>query len=280
MTCRQLFPVRQAAAGFCAVAVILGWCHSAQMVRAAEQPCCSHCGADGCPMVECTVMVPMTVTETRVKNCIVKKHVDREETYTVFRRVPEKREFKKELCYLDDEVKSQEIEKKTCHIVMNPVIQTYRVKVPVCEEQTEMVETQRCIDGQMVVVEEPCTQQVIREREEVRTQNCERPQVVYETTKCTIDYCVKTPKKYEVPCMEETEYKLVPETRTRKVTACVPTIERQPYDIQVTKMFPETVLCCQPCAAKLGAHGHEGGSKHSKGIVKGAMDNLKSAIHH
>lgn len=256
MTCRQLFIARQAAAMCCAVAVILGCCCTARTARAAGPACCSHCGADGCQLVECTVMVPTSVTETRVRNCIVKKQVEREETYTVFRRVDEKREFTKELCYLDDEVKSQEIEQKTCHIVTNPVIQTYRVKVPVCEEHTEMVATQRCIDGQMVVVEEPCTQQVVREREEVRTRTCERPQVVYETTKCTIDYCVKVPKKHEIPCMEETESKLVPETRTRKVTACVPTIERQPYDVQVTKMLPRTVLCCQQCATRLGAHGH------------------------
>jgi hypothetical protein len=244
-------------------------------------------------------MVPCTVTETQVKNCIVKKQVEREESYTVFRRIAEKREFKKELCYLDDEVKTQEIEQKTCHIEMNPVVQTYRVKVPVCETQTEMVETERCIDGEIVVVEEPCTRQVVRESEEVRTRDCERPQVVFETNKCTIDYCVKTPKKYEVPCMEETEYKLVPETRTRKVTACVPKVERQTVEVQVTKMFPKTILCCQHCAAKLGGKCEGGGcshagGKHSGGMgtaaldkmkashkkLKTTMDNVKDAIHH
>jgi len=255
MTCRPLSFARYGVGLCSAIAAFLGWCCVAHVGYAGDGPCCSHCGARDCQVVECTVMVPMTVTETRVKNCVVTKHVDRQETYTVFRRVPEKRKYTKELCYLDDEVKSKEIERKTCHIVMNPVEQTFRVKVPVCEVQTQMVESEQCIDGEMVIVEEPCTKTVVREQEEVRTQTCERPQLVHDVTKCTIDYCVKTPKKHEVPCMEEVEYKLVPETRTRTVTACVPTIERQTYDVQVTKMFPQTVICCQHCAGKLG-HRH------------------------
>ena len=39
--------------------------------------------------------------------------------------------------------------------------------------------------------------------------------------------------------MEESYLKLVPETRTRTVTACVPQIERVTYDVQVHQDVPE-----------------------------------------
>jgi hypothetical protein len=222
----------------------------ASVVAGGHQQCCPECGTTCGHLVECVVMVPMTVTETRVKNVVVKKQVEREEEYTVFRQVAETRQFTKKFCYLDDEVKSKQITCERCQIVEIPTIQTFRVKVPVCEEETHVVPTEQCIDGQVVVVEEPCTKAVWREREEVREQECTRPQLVFDTKKCTIDYCVKTPKTHEVPCMEETYLKLVPETRTRTVTVCVPQIERVTYDVQVTKMFPKTVSCCPHCAAK------------------------------
>jgi len=209
------------------------------------------CGTKNGHLVTCTVMKPVTVTETRVKNCVVTKEVEREETYTVYRRVEESREFKRKVCFLDDEIKSKKITEESCRVVQNPVIQTYRVKVPVCEQHTEMVQAEQCMDGQMVLVEEPCTKCVTREREEVRTRECTEPQVVWDQKTCTIDYCVKVPKTREVPCTEETVLKLEPVIKTRKVTVCVPEIERQTYDVQVTKMFPETVCVCEHCAAKM-----------------------------
>ncbi len=236
--------------------------------------CCPKCGAS-CRLVECTVMVPVTVTETRVKNCIVKKEVQRQEEYSVFRRVDASQEFKKEICYLDDEIKSKEITQERCKVVNNPAIQSYRVKVPVCQEETHMVQTERCIDGEMVLVEEPCTKTVMREIEEVRERECTRPQLVFDEQKCTIDYCVKTPKTHTVPCAEETYFKLERETRTRDVTVCVPEIERRTYDVQVTKMYPKTVHCCPECAVKLKGLHQGGGSRHSD---KGVMSKLSQ--HH
>ncbi len=167
MTLKTQSPTRRTMMCVSTAIVFLGWCCLASAVGAGEKACCNHCGAHDCHLVECTVMVPIMVTETQVKNCIVKKNVEREETYTVFRRVEDKREFKKKCCYLDTEIKSKEITEKKCHIVNNPVIKTYRVKVPVCETLTEMVEVEECIDGERVIVERPCTRQVVREREEV-----------------------------------------------------------------------------------------------------------------
>jgi hypothetical protein len=204
--------------------------------------------------------------------------------------IKETKQFKKEICYLDDEVKSKEIKQEKCRIVDNPVVQTYRVRVPVCEEQTEMVQTEKCIDGELVVVEEPCVRHVVREQEEVRTQECQQPQLVFEESTCTIDYCVKTPKKHEIPCMEETVYKLEPVTQKRKVTACVPEVQRTTYEVQVTKMFPKTVFCCQACAARLrhgsglGGDGGDGAGivdklKDHHGKLKDTLGGLKDKIH-
>ncbi len=267
------FPRRMMAL-LCAALVVLGLRNVTKIVMAEDPTQCTHghaacsqCGVCCCPLVECTVMVPMTVTETRVQNYIVWKHVDREETYTVFRRVPEKQEFKKECWYLDDEVETKKIKAETCHLVNNPAIQTYRVNVPHCEIETPASDP---------CMEDACPKTVVRLRKEVRTNDCERPQLVFETNTCTIDYCKKVPKKYEIPCMEETTYKLVPESRTRTVSACVPVVMRKPVDVTVQRMVPKTVVCCPACAAKL-RHQHvaAGSHSHQDGGLKGKLKKKK-----
>ncbi len=61
---------------------------------------CDICGCECCPceMTQQTVMESMCVTETRMKVQIVKTMKEREESYTVFKCVPEKRTFTKESC--------------------------------------------------------------------------------------------------------------------------------------------------------------------------------------
>ncbi len=231
------------------LALLVVVCVTVQPLRAGDD-CCDRCGANGCRMATKTVMVPMTVVETRMKTCVVKKTVEREETYTVFRRVPVHREFNKEVCYLDDEVKTKEIEETKCRVIKVPVERTIHVKVPVREIQTQMVRRERCVDGHKVIVEEPCTREVIRKTDDIRTEMCQEPQLVFETNKRTIDYCVKVPKKRVIPCTEETTYKLVPEQRTRTVTVCVPEIVKKPVEVTCTKMVPRTITCCPKCGRK------------------------------
>ena len=55
----------------------------------------AHCGKCGeaCghgQLTACTVMVPMQVVEVRYKSCVVTEPQQSQETYTEFRRVPEK----------------------------------------------------------------------------------------------------------------------------------------------------------------------------------------------
>ena len=91
---------------------------------------------------------------------------------------------------------------------------------------------------------------VTRLATEMRTTECTRPDVVFVTEKCDIDYCVKVPKKRKELCSEETVYKLVPELKKRKVTVCVPEYVKNPVDVQVCKMLPKTIWCCQECCRR------------------------------
>lgn len=76
------------------------------------------------------------------------------------------------------------------------------------------------------------------------------PQLVWETTKRTIDYCIKVPRSREVECGEETVYRLEPHTRTRQVTVQVPQLEKRPVQVEVSKMVPQTISCCAVCARR------------------------------
>ncbi|QDV25548.1 hypothetical protein [Aureliella helgolandensis] len=213
---------------------------------------CGQCGK-ACQqhmLVETTMMCPVKVIETRLKPCLVETCEEREETYTAFRRVPEKRTIKKELCYLLDEVKSKEIVEKSCQLVNVDVTRVNNVLVPQYEMGQTCVQKQVCTECGPVCVEECCLEEKARMIPDVRVeQDCEK-QLVFQETKKDFFYCVKTPKKHTIECAEETVYKLEPVEQTRKVKVNVPKIEYQPYEVEVVKMLPKKVVCCVHCSRR------------------------------
>lgn len=216
---------------------------------------CDHCGRE-CEqhvLVECTVMVPMKVMETRVKYCLVEKTEEREETYTVFEAKPVKREIKKECCYLEDEVKEKKITQKECKIIDVPVSVAKNVKVPLIECVEEKVMKEVCTECGPVCVEETCMVEKARMVcDVVVEQKCE-PRLVFEKTKKDIFYCVKTPKKQTIECAVEETVELVPVEKTRKVCVTVPKFEKQCYEVETVKMVPKKIQCCAKCSH---AHKH------------------------
>ncbi len=210
---------------------------------------CHRCGK-GCQphrLVEKTIMVPKTVVELRGQNCVVTKEEEREETYTVFVMEPQKREYKKECWYLDDEIKEQLITKIEPKLVSVPVHRVDHVKVPetVCTEETRCrEECSKC--GPVCVCETCPVEKTYLHDATQESDYCEK-QLVIDKSKCTIFYCVKTPKSFKIPCAEENYYTLKPVEKTRKVKVCVPKIERQSVEVEVTKMMPCKVLVCEAC---------------------------------
>jgi hypothetical protein len=213
---------------------------------------CAECGATcpACDVAECTVLVPMEVVELRMQTCVRYENQERQETYTVFERVPEKRSYNRDCWYLDDEVQRQTIEEKKCQVVMNPVVRTYKVQVPMTEMREGMVRQEICTPTGKECVEVPCKREVTYLREEERTCTREEPDVVFLTTKREIDYCIKVPKKETKVCAEETVYQLVPVQKTRTVQACVPKLVKEPVEVTVCKMVPKTISCCTGCASR------------------------------
>jgi hypothetical protein len=136
---------------------------------------------------------------------------------------------------------------------MNPVVRTYTVNVSEQEIREGTVTRESCTACGKVCTEEPCTCVVTVERPETRTVTCEVPDVVFETKKREINYCVKVPKKQVTTCAEETVYKLVPVEKTRTVCVCVPRVIKEPVEVTVQKMVPQTVLCCESCCSKHGS---------------------------
>jgi hypothetical protein len=189
----------------------------------------------------------MCVTETHMKVKIVKTTKEREETYTVFQRVPKTRKYTKECCYLETEVKSKEITVESCRRVQNPLTLVDTIKIPHTEVQEGVRRREICTKCGKVCIEEPCTCTVTRTTDAPRVQNCTREDVVFEQCKKTIDYCVKTPKFPTTVCAEETIYVLEPVQKTRKVQVCVPEAVKVPVDVQVTRMVPKTICCCDEC---------------------------------
>lgn len=214
--------------------------------------CCEQCGvACGAPrLVECTVKVPVTVAETQMQSKVITKVVDREETYTVFQRVPVTRKFVKEKCYLEDEVQTKTVTKTECHRVTNPVERTAHVKVPETEIRQEMVRKPICTEHGLLCVEVPCERAVTVLRDDIQTDSYCEQDVVFAKTTRDISYVVKVPKKQVVPCAEEVVYELVPVEKTRIVQACVPEIVKQPVEVNVCKTLTKKILCCQACAHK------------------------------
>ncbi len=238
------------------IAVFWAATHVVGMRALAEHTGCPQCGStcESCQLVECTVYVPMTVMEKRIQNCVVNKTEQREETYTVFKRVPKTRNITKEICYLQDDVRTQTITEKKCHRVMNPVVRMEHVNVYEPELRETTVTREVCTECGKVCIEEPCTCTVMVKRPDVQMRECQEPDVVFETTKRDISYCVKTPKKATIPCAEETVYELVPVEKTRTVNVCVPEIVPNVVEVPVQKMVAKRVLCCPSCRHKLGHH--------------------------
>ena len=220
-----------------------------------KQGTCYRCGKS-CELVECTVMAPTTVLETRMKPQVVFVQEKRVEKYTVFVLEPQEPEtFKKTYWYLKDEIKTQEITEERCQIVMNPVIREHKVQVPVQELHTFPPADGGCATSQKLgeagSEAGSCQREVTVMREEIQACTTTEPQVVINTTKRTIDYCIKVPESYVVECGTETKYKLVPKPKMeeREVWVCVPKIEHVPVSVEVCRMVPQTVLCCTGCAA-------------------------------
>ena len=217
---------------------------------------CRH-ACHGYELVECTIMEPAWVIENRTETFVIKSTEDREETYTVFKKVPVTREFHKEICYLEDEVKTKTITEEICHLVKVPVEQTCKVKVPYREMREIMVPQKPCsclghnkCQGCNLV---PQMCEVVVEHEEEHITTYCAVELAFETTKCDISYCVKVPKTRKELCCTESSFKFVPEERTRTVQVCVPKLEKRVVEVPVRKMMPRTIVCCSKCA-----HRHNG----------------------
>jgi hypothetical protein len=227
--------------------------------------CCEVCGCECCPcrIAEHTIMAPCCVTETHMRVKIVEAMKEREETYTVFKRVPKKRTYTKECCYLEKEVKSKEITITNCRRVDNPVTLVDTVAVPFTEVHEGVRQREICTKCGKVCIEEPCTCMVTRAENVPRVQECTREDVVFEDCKKTIDYCVLTPKFDKKECGEETIYVLEPVQKTRKVQVCVPEAVKVPVDVVVTRMVAQKLLCCDECWCEMQKQAIKD-AKHSK----------------
>ena len=216
----------------------------------------SNCESCGCncsksKLVKRTVMCPATVVETRMKSRVVYTNEQREEKYTAFERVEEKRQITKEVCYLEDEVKTKKIEQKNCKVVQVPVVRTCKCKFPQPEIRSGVRCREVCTEcGCKICVEEPYNCEVVRMIDGVKSDNYCEPQLVFEKLEKDIFYCVKTPKKKKEVVCEEVVYKLKPVTKTRTVDVCVPKIVKEPCEVLVKKMVPKTIYCCEKCCHK------------------------------
>ena len=210
---------------------------------------CHHCGKN-CQihqLVEKTVLVPKRVVEIRGQNCVVTKCVEREEKYTVFVLKPDKREYKKKICYLDDEVKEQVITKIEPKLVSVPVNRLNHTKVPHTVSSEEERCREVCTTCGPVCVCEVCPVEKTYLVDSVESQQYNEKQLVIDKSQCNIAYLVKTPKSYTIPCAEEEFFQLVPVERTRKVTVELPVIEKKNVEVEVTKMVPCKIMVCEAC---------------------------------
>jgi len=214
---------------------------------------CQKCGAACCENELCSrwIQVPMNVTETRYKSCVVKDIEDRQETYTVFRRVPVERKYYREECYLEDEVKTKTITETQCHLVDNPVERTMKVPVPEIHYRESPCGSDGCKDGCGGADCEPRMCQVVVLGEQEIQETCERRDVVFSKTTKEIDYCVKVPKTKKTLCTVEKVYELQPFEETRTVSVCVPKLIKTPYEVTVCRLVPQPILCCPHCAQQI-----------------------------
>ena len=208
--------------------------------------CKKRCGS-GCKLVAKKVMIPKTVIETQLKSRIVKVTEEREETYTAFVPKPTVDTYHKETCYLDPQVKEKKITTKECKLLPTPISKTFAVNVP----QTELRETCPCkASCADCCPEKPCMKCVTRLHRELRNGMIERDQLVFAETTKDIFYCVEMPRKHKEFCFSESYDKLVPVKKTRKVNVCVPKIIREPREVEVVKMLPHVIYCCESCSEK------------------------------
>lgn len=210
---------------------------------------CQQCGK-ACQqhvLVEKTVMVPTLVTEKRLKSCVVENCEEREEKYTCFVVKPETKPITKECCYLADEIKSKTVTTTAGKIVQNPLTRLKKVQIPQVDLIEKTVMEVVCTECGPACVEKTCTcEKTTLVDDWVTEQDC-APQLIFERTTKDIFYCVKTPKKLKIDCGEETVMKLEPVEKTRKVMVMVPKIEKQVYEVEVTRMVPKKILCCVEC---------------------------------
>jgi len=211
---------------------------------------CAKCGK-ACQqhvLVERTVMVPTVVTEKRLKTCVVENCEEREEKYTCFFVKPETKPITKECCYLADEIKTKSVTTTVGKLVQNPLTRLKKVQIPQVELIEKTICEAVCTECGPACVEKTCTcEKTTLVDDFVTEQDC-APQLVFEKTTKDIFYCVKTPKKLKLDCGEETVMKLEPVEKTRKVMVMVPKIEKQIYEVEVTRMVPKKILCCVECS--------------------------------
>lgn len=191
--------------------------------------------------------MPTTVIETRLKSRVVKVTEEREETYTAFVPKPTIDTYHKETCYLDPQVKEKKITKKECKLLPTPIAKTFSVNVPTKERRETYSGRASCSD---CCPEKPCVKCVTRLHKELRSGMIERDQLVFEETTKDIFYCVEMPRKHKEFCFSESYDKLVPVKKTRKVSVCVPKMIREPKDVEVVKMLPYVIYCCEECQDK------------------------------
>ena len=193
------------------------------------------------------IRVPCTVIETQMKSRVVCTTEEREETYTAFKLTPTTDTYHKETCYLDPEVKTKKITTKECKLVPMPVTKTFAVNVPTRELRESCQGKSCCSD---CCPEKPCLKCVVRLHREKRVGQTERDQLVFEETTKDIFYCVEFPKKKKEFCFSEEYDKLEPVKKTRKVQVCVPKIVKEPCEVEVVKMLPTIIYCCESCNKK------------------------------
>ena len=199
---------------------------------------CHDCGR-GCAshqMVKKTIVKPMQVTELRVKSRVIRKHVEREEEYTAFKRVPKERKITEDCWYLDDEVRQQEVEKKSGILVNQDVNSDRNMLRPVRVDQY----CTKC-NGQVC----KCTKTYLDEF--IKREKKDEPTVLFPSVKRLVDYCRKTPKKHEIEKATETVMTLQPVTLKRKVMVCVPEIVKETVEVQVWKDINYDVWVCDEC---------------------------------
>jgi hypothetical protein len=213
---------------------------------------CQQCGK-ACQqhvLVEKTVMVPTLVTEMRVKSCVVESCEERQETYTCFVVKPVTKPITKECCYLADEIKTKKVTTTVGKVVQNPLTRLKKIQVPQVELIEKTIMEQICTECGPACTEKTCVCEKTRLVDDFITeQDCE-PQLIFEKTTKDIFYCVKTPKKYKIDCGEEVVMKLEPVEKTRTVMVMVPRIEKQAYEVEVTRMLPKKIQCCVECSRR------------------------------